>query len=127
GYFGVSFADADPRLAYLLSGILNSSLTAFQFALGGPTWGLERPTVEPHDLLSLRIPFLGEGDPTAIDAVIKAEKQAANAPANASSLSQLDDAVFELYALEPDEQTLARESVSRARYLIFENRSERIG
>ena len=127
GYFGVSFADADSRLVYLLSGILNSSLTAFQFALGGPTWGLERPTVEPHDLLSLRIPSLTQCDSAAIDAVIEAEKQAASAPTDASYLGELDDAVSELYGLESDERTLAQESVSRARYLIFENRSERIG
>ena len=48
-FYGISFRHADPIFAYALSGILNSSLTAFQFALGGPTWGLERPTVEPHD------------------------------------------------------------------------------
>lgn len=127
GYFGISFADVDPRLAFLLSGILNSSLTAFQFALGGPTWGLERPTVEPHDLLSLRVPFFDRCDREAIDAVIDAEKQAAAKPDDPSCLDNLDNAVFELYGLETDEQVLARESVSRARYLIFENRGERIG
>jgi type I restriction-modification system DNA methylase subunit len=59
-FYGVSFRDTDPDYAFALSGILNSSLTAFQFALGGPTWGLERPTVEPHDLLSLRVPSLNK-------------------------------------------------------------------
>ncbi|MBF0871781.1 HsdM family class I SAM-dependent methyltransferase [Gluconobacter japonicus] len=127
GYFGISFADADPRLAFLLSGILNSSLTAFQFALGGPTWGLERPTVEPHDLLSLRIPLFDKCDPAVINAVIDAEKEAAATPDDISRLDRLDDTVFELYGLEPDERILARESVARARYLIFENRAERIG
>jgi hypothetical protein len=127
GFFGISFASTEPRLAYLLSGVLNSSLTAFQFALGGPTWGLERPTVEPHDLLSLRMPFLGDSDPAVIDAVVEAEKLAAAQPHDQRRLNRLDKAVFELYGLEPDEQTLARESVPRARYLIFENRGERIG
>lgn len=127
GYFGVSFAESDPRLAFLLSGILNSSLTAFQFALGGPTWGLERPTVEPHDLMSLRTPFFGECDPAVIDAVISAEREVAAIPDDPRRLDRLDDTVFELYGLEPDERILARESVSRARYLIFENRGERIG
>uniref|UniRef100_UPI00258F4509 hypothetical protein n=1 Tax=Diaphorobacter sp. TaxID=1934310 RepID=UPI00258F4509 len=127
GFFGISFAGVDSRFAFLLSGILNSSLTAFQFAMGGPTWGLERPTVEPHDLLSIRVPLFGQCDPAAIDAVIDAEKSAAANPGDSDRLDRLDDAVFELYGLEPDECILARESVSRARYQIFENRGERIG
>lgn len=126
-FYGVSFAGADATYAYALSGILNSSLTAFQLAYGGPTWGLERPTVEPHDLLSLRIPNLTEADPNLISALVGAEKKAAGEPSDHARLRSLDDAVFDLYGLEPDERILARDSVARARYLIFENRSERAG
>ncbi|HEX6376911.1 MAG TPA: N-6 DNA methylase [Allosphingosinicella sp.] len=126
GYFGISFAEADPVYAYLLSGILNSSLTAFQFALGGPTWGLERPTVEPHDLLSLRVPPLHKLTRPLIDAVVEAERAAAASP-DPAQLAALDQAVFDLYQLEPEERVLAADSVDRARYLIFENRKERIG
>lgn len=127
GYFGVSFAGADEVYAYLLSGILNSSLTAFQFAFGGPTWGLERPTVEPHDLLSLRIPPLGKLSRAQIDAVVEAERVLAASPTDATCLSALDQAVFDLYALESEERVVAADSVERARYLIFENRKERVG
>lgn len=125
GFFGVSFAGSETRFAYLLSGLLNSSLTAFQFALGGPTWGLERPTVEPHDLLSLRVPFLDKADPALVEAVIEAEREAAAAPGNPNCLAALDEAVFDLYELEPEERVLAADSVDRARFLIFENRTER--
>ncbi|KMO22857.1 HsdM family class I SAM-dependent methyltransferase [Methylobacterium indicum] len=125
GFFGISFANADKRYAYLLSGILNSSLTAFQFALGGPTWGLERPTVEPHDLLSLRIPYFSEVSDDRIRAVIDAERAVASAPERNDLLAALDHAVYELYDLEPEECVLARDSIDRARYLIFENRVER--
>lgn len=127
GFFGISFAKGDKQQAYLLSGILNSSLTAFQFALGGPTWGLERPTVEPHDLLSLRVPHLSELDPDRVKAVIDAERAAATAPEQPPLLAALDEAVFELYDLEPEERVLADEGIDRARYLIFENRKERSG
>lgn len=127
GFFGISFAEADKRYAYLLSGILNSSLTAFQFALGGPTWGLERPTVEPHDLLSLRVPHFSDLDDTQIEAVIAAERAAAAEPGRADLLAALDHAVFDLYDLEPEERVLAADGVDRARYLIFENRKERSG
>ena len=127
GFFGVSFANADKRYAYLLCGILNSSLTAFQFALGGPTWGLERPTVEPHDLLSLRVPHFADLDHARVQAVIDAERAGAAAPERTDLLRALDRAVFELYDLEPEERVLAADAIARARYLIFENRKERCG
>ena len=126
-FYGISFRHADPIFAYALSGILNSSLTAFQFALGGPTWGLERPTVEPHDLLSLRIPCLKKADRSLIDAVVEAEREAAAAPDDHRRLTALDGAVFDLYDLEPEEQVLVGDSVDRARYQIFESRQERLG
>jgi hypothetical protein len=126
-FYGASFANADSRFAYVLSGILNSSVTAFQLAFGGPTWGLERPTVEPHDLLSLRLPMLPHCKFDRFEAVVEAEKHAAEQPSAPRRLEDLDEAVFDLYELEPDERILARESVARARYLIFENRSERGG
>ena len=125
-FFGVSFRGADTTFAYVLSGILNSSITAFQFAFGGPTWGLERPTVEPHDLLSLRIPSLSSSDERLLQAVVETEKQAAADPEDKNNLRKLDEAVFDLYDLEADERILVRDSVARARYLIFENRAERI-
>ena len=125
-FYGISFRHADPIFAYALSGILNSSLTAFQFALGGPTWGLERPTVQPHDLLSLRIPCLKKADRSLIDAVVEAEREAAAAPDH-RRLTALDGAVLDLYDLEPEEQVLVGDSVDRARYQIFENRQERLG
>ena len=126
-FYGVSFRDADADHAFALSGILNSSLTAFQLALGGPTWGLERPTVEPHDLLSLRIPPLNKISRAQLDALLRAERAAAAAPDDAKRLIALDEAVFDLYDLEPEERVLAADSVERARYLIFENRAERMG
>ena len=124
-FYGVSFYGSDPILAYVLSGILNSSMTAFQLALGGPTWGLERPTVEPHDLLSLRVPRLAPTDSSAIQAVFRAERAAAAAPGDRRELAALDNAVCDLYELEAEERVLVAESVDRARSLIFENRRER--
>ena len=124
-FYGVSFLGAEPDVQYVLSGVLNSSLTAFQFALGGPTWGLERPTVKPHDLLSLRVPDLARCKSDIVKAVVTAESRALAHPDDAESLDQLDKAVFDLYGLEQDERILVGDSVSRARYLIFENRAER--
>ena len=123
--YGVSFRGGDPLFAYILSGILNSSITAFQLAFGGPTWGLERPTVEPHDLLSLRVPSLDKADSPLLESVLRAERDAAAALATAEGWRHWDRAVFNLYELEPEECVLAADTVDRARFLIFEDRTER--
>ena len=122
-FFGVSFRNTDPFFAYVLSGILNSSLTTFQLAFGGPTWGLERPTVEPNDLLSLRVPYLNNADHFLINAVADTERMAAEEPNDCRRLSMLDGSIFDLYDLELEERILAAASVERARHLIFESRS----
>ena len=124
--YGISFSGLNTEFAYVLCEILNSSLTAFQLAFGGSTWGLERPTVGPEDLLSLRVPALDDCDPESLSAVIEAERQAAEGTDDPNQLAALDEAVFDLYELEPDERVLARESVVRARNLIFESHSERV-
>ncbi len=47
-FYGISFEGRDSQWAYVLSAILNSSITTFQLLFGGGSWGLERPTVEPN-------------------------------------------------------------------------------
>lgn len=123
-FYGISFAGHDPAWAFVLSGILNSSLTTFQLAYGGGAWGLERSTVEPKDLLSLRVPDLSRIDEKAFARVIAAEAAAAD-NTTPEALADLDAAVGELYGLERDELVLARESVKRARMMIFEGGCQR--
>lgn len=125
-FFGISFLGKALTGARVLSAILNSSLTTFQLALGGSTWGLERPTVEPNDLLSLRVPSLNKVDPALLEAVLAAEEAVAGAPEDEELIASLDGAVCELYGLERDEALLASQSVQRARSLLFESRAERM-
>lgn len=123
-FYGISFADHAPEMAPALSGILNSCVTTFQLAYGGGTWGLERSTVEPKDLLSLRIPDLKKANTTAVAEVVAAEAAAAAEPTIAH-LHRLDAAVAELYELDRHELLLAQDSVERARMLVFEGRTRR--
>ncbi|CCB63753.1 class I SAM-dependent DNA methyltransferase [Hyphomicrobium sp. MC1] len=121
--YGISFAGLDRRYMYALSAVLNSSATAFQLAFGGAAWGLERPTVEPHELLNLRVPDLCKASSSKLNAVLTAEKAAAAGVKGA--LHKMDEAVCELFDLDEDERSLLRESVSRAKHLIFEGHRER--
>lgn len=125
-FFGISFVGKELTAARVMTAILNSSLTAFQLALGGSTWGLERPTVEPNDLLSLRVPDIGKADPALLEAVLSAEAAVADAPDDTELIAALDHAVCELYGLERDESILVSDGVQRARALLFEGRAERM-
>lgn len=123
-FYGISFADHAPELAPVLSGILNSSVTTFQLAYGGGAWGLERSTVEPKDLMSLRVPNLRKVDASTLGRIAQAEIAVAR-EATPDRLQALDIAVAELYEFDRHELVLAQESVERARMLIFEGRERR--
>jgi hypothetical protein len=125
-FYGVSFAGKKLSAARVLSAILNSSLTSFQLAFGGGAWGLERPTVEPNDLLSLRVPNLGKVDAVLLGAVLSAEAAVVEAPNDMELIAALDRAVCDLYSLERDEQILASDGIQRARALLFEGRAQRM-
>ena len=125
-FYGISFAGKDLKAARALSAILNSSLTAFQLTLGGAGWGVERPTVEPNDLLALRVPDLGKVDAMQLDAVLSAEAAIAKTPNDTKALAALDRAVCELYGLDRNEAILAADGVQRARPLLFEGRKHRM-
>lgn len=125
-FFGISFAGKPADAARVLCAILNASVTTFQLALGGSTWGLERPTVEPQDLMALRIPDLSQADPELLQAVLAAEQAVADDPNDARWLALLDAAVNELYGFDRDEALLAAESVDRARSLLLESRTDRM-
>ena len=120
-FFGISFTRASQPLVYFLSGVLNSSLTSFQLAFGASSWGVERPTVNPRDLLSLRVPSLESVTPEAIRNVVEVEQHVSRAPQRADRLRALDEAVYDLYDLEAHERVILAESVDRARFLIADS------
>lgn len=122
-FYGISFNGRNENLAHAVSAILNSSIATFQLAFGGGAWGLERSTVEPKDLLSLRVPNIF-AKTKKLSPLVKAEQSAAANPTK-ENLQALDRAVADYYGLEPEEGILADESIERARMLVFEARAER--
>ncbi|WP_427308945.1 HsdM family class I SAM-dependent methyltransferase [Cupriavidus sp. H39] len=125
-FFGISFIGKRPEAAKVLCAILNSSVVTFQLAFAGGVWGLERPTVEPGDIMSLRMPDLSCVDAMSLQAVLEAEEAVANEPENPAHLAILDAAVCELYDLDRAEAALVNESVMRARMFLFDSREQRM-
>ena len=74
--------------------------------------------------LSLRVPDFRKIEASILDRLASAEKVAAQNPC-LPNLHALDEAAAELYELDRFELVLARESVERARMLIFEGRASR--
>lgn len=124
-FYGISFATASRPTIYLLSGILNSSLTTFQLMFLASSLGVERPQVHPLELLALRVPSLESIDSEARKGVVRAEREASQAPECEDRLRALDETVYDLYELESYERVIVSESVARARYLGSEHPSER--
>lgn len=122
--FGISLASMHTDLIRVLPGVLNSSLTTFQLALGGPDLGLERTTVNPHNIPLLRIPWPGRTSANLLGSVAAAEKRAAESAYDIEYLRALDEAVFDLYELELEERVLAAEAIERTRHLSFQTKAD---
>lgn len=123
-FFGISVASADEDSLHVLSAVLNSSLTALQIVLGGPDVGLERTTIKPQTIRSLRVPSLAGIPAHQVAAVVAAEKRNAESLGTPEHLEALDEAVFDLYGLDVEERVLARESVERTRHLSCQHKTD---
>ena len=123
-FFGISFASAGEDWHHVLSAVLNSSLTTFQLVFGGPNVGLERTTIKPQTIRSLRVPPLAEKSASQLAAVVDAEKRVAEHGINLDRLRALDEAVFDLYDLEVEERVLAIEAVERTRHLSCQRKAD---
>lgn len=123
-FFGVSFASEYEDLLHVLSAVLNSSLTTFQFVLGGSNVGLERTTIKPQTIRSLRVPSLAGLAAHQVAAVVAAEKCNGASLGDPDHLKALDEAVFDLYDLDSEERVLASEAVERTRHLSCQRKTD---
>lgn len=123
-FFGISFASSEEGWHHVLSAVLNSSLTTFQLVLGGPNVGLERTTIKPQTIRSLRVPSIAEKSADQLAAVVDAENRVAECGGDLDGLRALDQAVFDLYGLDLEERVLATESVERTRHLSCQRKTD---
>ena len=113
GFYGFSFAEADPRLPAIVCALLNSAMPSYQFLLGAGPIGMERPNVLLQDLRALRIPRFVPTDALA-------EKAGrALASARYDGCEAVDALVADLYSLRGDERALVRDAVARGRSTLL--------
>jgi SAM-dependent methyltransferase len=111
-YCGIPMGKTDPDMTYYLNGILNSSVATYFVFLTATKWGIEKYEILANDYLCIPVPEMSKADQHVVDRLLKAEaklRQRGGEQHTPSSVAELDDAVFDLYKLEPWERVLVED------------------
>jgi hypothetical protein len=111
-YLGISFPRAKVKMAHLLNGIANSTLTNYFLFLTSSVWGVERDEVKPKDVLRIPVPSYNE---VHVSRIIDLENRlrTTNDIKTVQKLrAELDEAVYDLYELDESERILVNDMVS---------------
>jgi hypothetical protein len=124
-FVGISLRNQDPRLAPILSVILNSKLSAFQLAFGGSNIGLKQPKIEKIDLEELMIPDLVRLDEPLLLRAAQLGRQL-GPKTGPSTLRQIDELVLDMCGLSSPDRRIVDDVLGRSRPLFMDTRRERL-
>ena len=114
-YLGVSFADAQPDIAYLVAGILCSTLASWYFLMTASNFGIWKRSIRVADLKALPAPDLEWAIGTDAGArIVGLVRQFHDLSPDDEDWLALDQAVFDLYELDEEEQIVANDGRLRA-------------
>ena len=114
-YFGVSLHGGSPDVAHLLAGVLSSALASWYFLMAGSSFGIWKRIVRLGDVTALPAPDLEAV--TSTDAgrrVIGLVRRFHATPPGDGGWQALDEAVFDLYELDPEERIVVADGRLRA-------------
>lgn len=124
-YFGASIDIRHRDEASLLAAILSSSMAAWFFLLTASEFGVWKRRLLTADVRLLPIPKLREAlDAAAGKAVLLAQESVRNNPSDERAWAGLDDAVFQLYGLNPTDRVIVDDGFRRATWQWEAARSE---
>lgn len=115
-FYGISFAGQNRELAFRLGGVLLSAVAAWNLLLTGSEFGIHKRKLLRQDVINLPTPppeVLLSPDAAPITDAIKA-LGASNGYEN-KALAVLDEAVFDVYGLEPHERLVVLDGLERAK------------
>ena len=126
-YFGASFLGAPADVAYLLAGILGSALASWYFVMTGSTFGLWKQRIKQADVSSFPVPDLGRSARTTYGRRISqlARRFHTHAPGD-QDWKNLDQAVFDLYALDKADRVVVRDGLFRASWQWKQGQNESV-
>lgn len=113
--FGISFADTQSDVAYLLAGVLGSALASWYFLMTGSTFGLWMRRLLRADVVTLPTPDLEASVTSGVGEVVVRRVRALHQEARDDlSWESLDNAVFDLYGLDDEDRIVVRDGLYRA-------------
>ena len=115
-FYGISFADSERELVFRIGGILLSALSSWYLHLTGSEFGIHKRKLLRQDLLGFptpRLEALLAPDSARINNVME---QLAEAGAyRDDAMGALDEAVFDVYELDPHERLIVKDGLVRAK------------
>jgi hypothetical protein len=124
-YSGISLAQKDIRLAHYLNAVINSSVISYFIFLTASSWGVERDEVTLQDFLRIPVPTPSTENVNLVSKIVAIEHQlrTTSSTEHQSLKYQLNEAVFELYALDQTERVLVEDGVNLTISLRMERES----
>ena len=114
-YRGASFVDAGADAAYLVAGILSSSLASWYVLMAGSSFGLWQARTAQADIESIPVPDLVAASKTSEGQnVIRLAKKLRGRGLGGRAGRPLDAAVAELYGLGRYDRTIVQDGLQRA-------------
>jgi len=116
-YYGVPLPESEiPGWSDYLNGILNSPLATYFVFLTGSVWGVERDDVIWADFRRMPIPSIDESQATAQRVIQMAAEMRMAAtqrrPVSNSQKKRLNEAVFDLYRMKPNQPMLVEDMLA---------------
>ena len=112
---GASFHGQDIDLAYLISAILGSGFASWYFTMEASEFGLWKQRLLLGDIRSTRVPDLRQAITSeAGRCAVSLAKSFERRNPNPRDWRELDEAVFDLYALEGHDRLVVRDGLTRS-------------
>lgn len=115
GIFGIAAPRRDDQLLRLICAFINSSLGSYYQFMTSSSWGVEREFIEENEYLSMPVAVPGNAVLARIlDAARRLESEAPATAGHtaASSSEELDEAVFDAYALGDQDRDRIRDALT---------------
>ena len=126
-YFGASFSGARSEAAYLVAGILGSAFASWYYLMTGSAFGLWARRLLRADIAAVPMPDLEKA--VHSDAglrIVQLTRSYQHETLDDDSWEALDNAVFDLYALDETDRIVVRDGLFRASWQWKQGRLESV-
>ena len=114
-YFGITFAEIQPDIAYLVAGVLSSAVASWYFLMAGSSFGLWKRRLMKSDIASMPMPNLERAiESDEGSRVARLTRALQSRVVTDSDWKRLDSAVCDLYGLDLADRMVVEDGLLRA-------------